>query len=356
MASQLGRVACRVNSPATGLGSEEEDWLLSYLASTTYGRDPRLNVATSKVRVTSSLHSASTCRTSISTSLPRAPAARADARPGRFSLAVPSAIMAVDLMAESVSVIRPDKPRYEDDGMGSCASHADSTGPDCAQTASGDWSQPCDLAEIPPSLLRALGPTRFPLASSQLPRLRALQADLSVGAAAESPRGELESPSDNFDRWVATGDAQRARRQSMVARSHPSARSATATMGGRRSMQVPRMSMSGRRQSMDYSELDAVRERLQHAANMWALEVDDSPDDDQSDDDDGAQCVEEVMADASTHSPSMAMAPSDATAGLGVSSSHSNGKGASRRQRRPSSGAGIGVQGFLSRWIHKGVA
>ncbi|CAI5479432.1 unnamed protein product [Closterium sp. Yama58-4] len=251
-------------------------------------------------------------------------------------------------MVESVSAIRSDKPRCED-ARDSCASHADSR-PDGAHTA---WSQPCDL---PPSFLDALGPARVPLGSAQLPRLRALQSDLPVGAAAESPRrGELESPSDNFERWVAAGDTQRARRQSMVAaRSHPNAGSATAT-AGRRSMQVPRMSMSGRRQSMDYSELDAVRERLQHAASMWALELDDSAGDDQSDDDD-EQCDEEVMGDASTHSPSMAKTTSATAAPQGAGSSHSNGKGASRKQRRPSSGAGMGVQGFLSRWMHKGVA
>ncbi|GJP41255.1 hypothetical protein CLOM_g920 [Closterium sp. NIES-68] len=350
MASQLGRVACRVSSPAAGLGSEDEDWLLSYLASTAYGRDPRLNLATTKVRVSANLRSAGNCRTSLSTALPRAPG-RADALPGRFSLALPAlaaANMAVDLLVEAGGAIGRDKLRCEiaRDLVPLCT--ADSARADDAQAASGDWCAQSTMAGLLPS-----GAARLPLASTQLPRLRALQADLPADASAKPARVESVSPSDNFDRWVATGGAQRARRKSMMAQR------GLAAGGGRLSMQGPRMSMSGRRQSMDYSELDAVRERLQHAANMWALEVQDEQEGDSDDED---ERDEGIMDDTSTRaSPSaVASSPSSSTgtAAQGARGRDTSGKDASRRvggarKRLPSGGAAMGMQGFLSRWIHK---
>ncbi|CAI5500950.1 unnamed protein product [Closterium sp. Naga37s-1] len=64
---------------------------------------------------------------------------------------------------------------------------------------------------------------------------------------------------------------------------------ATATATGRSSVSLStsgrRMSVNRRRNAMDYSELDAVRERLKQAAGMWAIAA---PDCEEDDDDDAA--------------------------------------------------------------------
>ncbi|CAI5500973.1 unnamed protein product [Closterium sp. Naga37s-1] len=315
---------------------DEDNWLLSYLASTSVGKDPRLNAATVKaasppvVATTAAAASAPVSAGADVSSSPLAPPADAAAELPRGT-SPPRAATASNGAAHKLPDTSADDSSIS--GAATAATGATAAAADPPVTSlAAQQQQP-----LPPTV-------KLPKSQSAAPRFRSLvpaadegttfvDPDVAAAAAASAAAvsaiaaavsgASMKSPPESFNDWVA-GAGRKYRRHSTAA--SPSAApgagfgagagagaggasafqgdllgqgvsmaadaaAATGAAGRRRRSSVGRVSMSGRRQSMDYSELDAIRERLLHAAHLWAVAAPDECEEDDEEDEDASVTV-----------------------------------------------------------------
>ncbi|CAI5970040.1 unnamed protein product [Closterium sp. NIES-64] len=325
---------------------DEDNWLLSYLASTSVGKDPRLNAAT--VKAASPPAAATAAATAAPASASSAPVS-AGADVSSSPLAPP-----VDAAAESSRRTSPPRAATAVTTSNGGAAHKlpDTSADNSSISGEASATSGATAAAVDPPVTslaaqqqQSIPPTvKLPKSQSAAPRFRSLApaadegtsfVDPDVAAAAAASAAavsaiaaavsgtSMKSPPESFNDWVA-GAGRKYRRHSTAA--SPSAApgagfgagagagaggasalhgdmlgqgvamaadaaAATGAAGRRRRSSVGRVSMSGRRQSMDYSELDAIRERLLHAAHLWAVAAPDETEEDEEEDHDAEENV-----------------------------------------------------------------
>ncbi|CAI5470207.1 unnamed protein product [Closterium sp. Yama58-4] len=319
---------------------DEDNWLLSYLASTSVGKDPRLNAATVKAGSATATPAAAASASSASSASASAVAVEIKPLTAGGDVSTPP-------LAEAAP-LKLSPTRTASASNGATHKQRDTSADNTSITgAAGGASGPTAAAEGPPvtSLAQQQQPLpttiNLPKSQSSAPRFRSLATtadegtsfgdpDVAAAAAASAAAvsaiaaavsgATMKSPPESFNDWVA-GAGRKYRRHSTAASPSAAPRAgfgaggasalqggdllgqgvamaadaaaATAAAGRRRRSSVGRVSMSGRRQSMDYSELDAIRERLLHAAHLWAVAAPDegNESDEEEEDEDAAENV-----------------------------------------------------------------
>lgn len=276
---------------AANANAEEDDWLVGYLVKTSVGKDPKLNAATQKEVERKKAKKAA----KLKARLEAGGAVDAGAAGGhvtsilgikrgmarRSSWAAPTSAAAKEISSQAhaaamaaVAAQAPPPPPV--------SSSSPAVPPPSASAGGGTFSiAAAKAASAGGSSLPKAGtgsapsaPAVDPAAAHAGTKLAMLQAgrvyhrstlEAAVAAKEAAASGDGSVPAtDNFANWAASSSAAPSNRR--ISSSGGGLRPAGAGPRGpnnpnQRRMSTSRISMSGRRQSMDYSELDAVKQR-----------------------------------------------------------------------------------------------
>lgn len=224
---------------------DENDWLVSYLATTQCGKDPKINAATQKLRQTALPAKNSQPRTSPSS-----------------GSHVPSINIASTNIASSSNSTEPQK---RSDRRRSWATSR--------------FNLRKSMTGNPPPNVKI--PTGFPSSSRPSPSAKSHSSTSSSSSPKEQPSPREPQTPRQITSMKPTQESKPVLKGEGIRNLRKDDEEENDWLPSQ-CRAAQRLSMTGRRPSMDYSDLDAVRARLTQATSLWAVKDEDEEDDSDS--------------------------------------------------------------------------